>query len=162
MSDSPHYTCSVLRVIAAFGILLALIGLFNLAEAGISAIRYFRGYPSWTHTQATIVRVYRERSEWHAVYRVGALTLDRPLAFAGRRTAPFAQGQTIEIVYPPSNPRGALFNIKADLLNDTWTTAILGLLFLIFGWVMAAIAMTRPIVEAMPARSGKKRRRRNG
>ncbi len=139
------------RVLAAAGILIATAGLAVLGQGGLRAIRTWRGFPGWPRAQATVLRVYKEGSSWHAVMRFEAaghlLTYDRNLE-SGGRYAPLVEGRMMTVIYPPARPERAFFDWKTDLDTAIWTDAILGLFLLIFGWILAAIALTRPMVEA--------------
>lgn len=160
------------RVLTVAGVLIAILGLFILGQGGLRAYRTWRGFPGWPRTQATILRVYKERGSWHAVMRFDyggrPLTYDRNLESSGR-TAPLIEGKTMTVIYPPARPDRAFFDWKTDLGTAIWTEAILGLFLMIFGWILAAISLTTPMVEgqgtrhatSIPRPHGKKKRHRS-
>jgi len=162
----------VTRVLTLAGVLIFIIGLGILWQGGARAIQTWQGFPGWPRAQATILRVYKQRGGWHAVMRFEdggrVLTYDRDTEIGGRE-APLVAGRTMTVIYPPGRPDRAFFDWKTDLGTAIWTAAILGLFLMIFGWILAAISLTRPMVEALgtrhatsiPRPHGKKKRNRS-
>ena len=152
-----------MRVLTVAGVLLFILGLFILGQGSVRAIQTWRGFPGWPRAQATILRVYKQGGGWHAVMRFEdggrVLTYDRDTE-AGGRDAPLVAGRTMTVIYPPGRPDRAFFDWKTDLGSAIWTDAILGLFVMMFGWILAAISLTEPMVEAIPARPPRRKARR--